>query len=883
MKSSRKTGMMNVAASGVREIQESMDAMAIPTGKTQGGRVVQCKAAITQSPGKMAAASCAFQRTTRDTAVAVTSTSGTAWNTVNAEKTRTVEKPGVWSQRADGLDHAGRIDEQLGANNEPWKKAHDPVVHGKDTASSESIPSTSMQGSSNFQAIPGPVVLKQGMVTASVTTRHVVPDDDTSLPSESKEKPSQETGLTVTGALSATINVNFPESRAAPGKDKAQTGRARSGDNAAAIQEFHQMAAAVSNTFQQMAINDGIAVQGSPDTNEETVSAGEARSLKTEGCVYKPSSGVRRDVVASLRSLQNKQQIPGIDPLQFCLAVIKHIEQVKKTHNINDPQSQNYKFLVFQFGPSYVSSLRPALEILKDKAANQCIWEYHQEIIGIAKYFFLYPNTLPDKSDNKKLLTAIYKMAVICEIHYMESVRKFSLEKLVTGSCYILSQLLDWEINKLECSDIEPLGMNETKFWRRQMEELNKGVRGRDEDRADRLGCNDDAIDECIEKTEEALCNKTADALVVRLYNELLKIQLADLNVRRKSMKDMRGNKAIHEAFPLLKQSYRIHDKCTTLIPKNHLVRDGVVATISGFARMILEASLDNAIQLEKETMELIGDLMNKDLLGDKCITSYLFCKELHVLIGTAIQVREMTDCQYRAELDEIDSLMADNTGNSFLIAAGKLGQLLFSRRKKPQAQHVKYTPRYKYRRITTLKNGLYDALFKPVMERIYSYRKASKSSSDYGRYDAFLSKLRPEIVELNSFSFVFTDMKCRLKWAHLACPAWHSDLERMARKKSLTEEDVDRLLELKHVVPDVANMHTRKCLKAVFANCLTLTLDDYAGIPVEKIMTLTEWCTELDCLYKPLPQHELRLCSPVMSGATGKGNNTGMKMACSP
>lgn len=245
-----------------------------------------------------------------------------------------------------------------------------------------------MQGSSNFQAIPGPVVLKQGMVTASVTTRHVVPDDDTSLPSESKEKPSQETGLTVTGALSATINVNFPESRAAPGKDKAQTGRARSGDNAAAIQEFHQMAAAVSNTFQQMAINDGIAVQGSPDTNEETVSAGEARSLKTEGCVYKPSDCVRRDVDIFLGALKKKRQMPGVDSLQFCLAVIQAFDQIKNTFNIIDPRSQDYKFLVFQFGPSYAGCLHPALEILKDKASSQCVWEHHQDIISVAKYFF---------------------------------------------------------------------------------------------------------------------------------------------------------------------------------------------------------------------------------------------------------------------------------------------------------------------------------------------------------------------------------------------------------------------------------------------------------------------------------------------------------------
>lgn len=461
------------------------------------------------------------------------------------------------------------------------------------------------------------------------------------------------------------------------------------------------------------------------------------------------------------------------------------------------------------------------------------------------------------KSDDRKLLVAIYKMAIKCEIHYLTFARRFSLAALVTDSCRILSQLLNWKGNKLKCSDIEPLGMEESEHFRYQMGELTQGLlanNGRDMN--DQLNCTDGAIDEHIEKTEEALRNKTADALIVRLYNELLKIQLAKLNEKRVSMKEVQGRKTIREGCLLLKQLCRIHDKCTTLIPKNHLVRDGVVATISGVARRILEVSLNDVVQLEKETLELIGDLMNKGLLSKKCMTAYVFCRELHASMGTAVQIREMTDHQCQAELDEINSLIDDNTGTSFLAAAEKLGRLLFFHGKEVQALYTTYSLYERY--MAQLRNRLDDALFKPVMEKVDGYKEWLQDNFIMVN----LSKLRPKIVVLNPFSFVVTDMKRRLKWAHSACPAWYSDIERMAQIKSLTEEDVDRLLELKRVVPDVTNTHVRKYLKEVFSNCLTLTPDDYARIPVEKIMTLTEWAVELDYLHKPLPRPHQHITS---------------------
>ena len=136
--------------------------------------------------------------------------------------------------------------------------------------------------------------------------------------------------------------------------------------------------------------------------------------------------------------------------------------------------------------------------------------------------------------------------------------------------------------------------------------------------------------------------------------------------------------------------------------------------------------------------------------------------------------------------------------------------------------------------------------------EKIHGYEERQKDSVDYDhRYDAFLSKLRPEIIELNQCMFFLTDVEFKQKWLQSICSAWRLDLERMDQAESFTGEDIDCLLELKCVVPDVSNARVREILIKVLNKCSNLMLDDRTGMSVEKIMTLIAWRTELGYMYK--------------------------------
>lgn len=641
------------------------------------------------------------------------------------------------------------------------------------------------------------------------------------------------------GALSATTIVSHSESRADLKKGKAP-----------AFRLWEEMERLPHDPADHARV-----IQGTPDSSEETVSAGEAGTIKTEECTDEPLYDIRKKVEIHLKILEKNRQMSVMSPLSFCLIVVNALDHIRKTYAIDNPESQDYKFWASQLGPHYVSSLRPALKIMRDKASAQQIWEYYKNIVGVAKYLFLQPDASPDKSDNNKLMKTIYKMAIECEIHYLKSVRNSSLPGLVTHPRNIISYLLNWKRNKLKCSNFSPLSREDVNRYYRQMEELTMGAcASRGGAIVDQLDHNDGAIDERIEQLEESLRNKTANMLDVRLYNGLLQLRLRILGKEEKKqkslMEDGQGRAIIHTYCTVLEQLFIMHNKCVTFIPDHTFMHNDIAMIISGAARNILAISLDNIVQLEKEVLELIDDLMHKGLLSEACMKSYLYYKELRALMGTAIQTREMTDQQCEAELKEIGLLLDEKTDTCVLEAVNKLEQLLFFHSKEIQALCTKNL--LSELDITFLRSKLSNALLSPVAKKIDRCKKNMGGKSDLHRFDAFLRGLRSTIITLNPCVFIAIDKPLRQRWLSSACFAWRLDLERMARKEELlTEEDVDCLLELKHVVPDVPKIHVRETLIEVLNKCSDPMLADRAEVPVEKIMSLTEWRTELDCLYK--------------------------------
>ena len=618
----------------------------------------------------------------------------------------------------------------------------------------------------------------------------------------------------------------------------AQTGRSGQRD-AAAVPEFHPMAAVASDTFQQMGNDDEMAVQDALETTGEVVSDEESGVIEIEGCPYESSDELRQAIEISLRTLAEKQQMSGMDHLTFCLATIREFERVRNACRIDDSQSQDHKVLVFQFGPYYASRLRLALEILKDKADAQYIWEHYKDLTNIADHFFLQLDEWPDKSANRELLRQIYELVINNEMDYLNFVKDFPLKAVAKSACDVLVRLFEWGKKKLKDDDLDLFSSETVRHFECEMKKLMPEADiSKSGAVADQSDCNDDAIDEYIAEVEKDLRSGTAGVLHQRLYDQLLRIKILKLKNRLGTEKEDREN--VQKNFIVLKQLCEIYNKYITFVPKGNIVCHNVAAMMSRVTKEILKFSLSNCAQLEKNILDLISVLVDRRLLNKECTKLYLYCKELHVSMRATVQPVKMTRHQYMQEINEIKSLLDAETDTSSLTAAKKLKQLLFFNGMDVSAIGA----------VNNLRKVLRETCFLPIFKDISNYKKMMEGHFCFEKYDAFLHEFQLKVVTINPYVFTINNLKYRLNFLNMVCPAWRFDLERIAEARSLEENDIDRLLELKRVVPDVGDARIRNYLTKAFDNCLSLMVNECSGISVEKVVMLAEWCRELDCLY---------------------------------
>ena len=634
-------------------------------------------------------------------------------------------------------------------------------------------------------------------------------------------------------------NCSTPEAQGCTTQGVQKTEMAGQRD-VAAIPESHQIASVASDTFQRTGNDDEMAVRDVLETIDEAASAEESRVIAIEKCPYKPSDKVRFEVESSFRKLTLKWKIPEMDHLAFCRGLVREFKRVRCVCRIEGRQSQNYKFLAFQFGLYYSVSLRPALEILKSQSGGvQYVWIYYGDFINIADRFFLQPDEWPDKSANRELLRQIYELVINNEMDYLNFVKDFPLKAVAKSACDVLVRLFEWGKKKLKDDDLDLFSSETVRHFECEMKKLMpEADMSKSGAVADQSDCNDDAIDEYIAKVENDLRSETADVLTSRLYSYLLGRKTDKLRNRFEAGKNNIEN--VQKNCLLLKQLYEIHNKCITFIPRVKFVYNKIVAAMSGVTKDILEFSLSNCAQLEKNILDLISVLVDRRLLNRECARLHIYCKELHVSMRATVQPVKMTRQQYMQEINEIKLLIDAETDDSSLAAAKKLKQLLFFNGMDFSTSQV----------VNKLRKSLRDRWISPVSQEISRYKKMTEGFACLDRYDTWLSRLQQKVVTLNPCVFTMNNLSCRMDFFHSVCSAWRFDLERVAKAKSLEENDIDRLLELKRVAPDVRDARIRNHLIKAFDNCLSLMVKECSGISVEKVVTLAEWCAELDCLY---------------------------------
>ena len=605
----------------------------------------------------------------------------------------------------------------------------------------------------------------------------------------------------------------------------------------AATRVTGQMATA-SNRFWQTT-GKGAAVTvvtGGSGITRQPAGAGKSSAPETGACAYQVTNELQTAVEASLETLKREQEKHGAESLSYCLAVIKELDRLLHKFKIGkSPDNGDYQFVASRLGPHYVCSLKPALDELKSETDTRCGWKHHRNLASVIKHLDLQTGKLSELVNNEA--SAFCQQLLWAELSYLHYVKALPVMSVGRESLIMMDELLS-SVSELPDGGRDLIGKEDMDAIKKEKEYLTKIIEKR---------INNCGAEEYIKEFAEEMSSGTPDIRTKRRYAELLKIRLSEL----KGEGDKKGN-GIQERFLALRKLYELHEISLACINEFYFVCYWIKASISGIARIILKDSMNNVIRLEDEVLDFIDNLKINALLSETGVRFYLRCREFQAAMGTVVQKDKITQAQLTMRLGKIQSCLDKQTHADYLAAADMLMRLLYWCGDEMKEMKMKelYASRIKQMKASLLKE-----LFMGVLTEFKVYDIVAKS--DLEEHHRKMSKYRAICVTLSPYLFVVDNAKDKGIWVSMACAAWYCDLERLTHKESFNEEDVDLLLELKRVTPDVPDGRVMTILGCVLEHLLSSILEGGpGGIPLGKIETIRQWVNNL-CYIKSINKRQ--------------------------
>ena len=594
-------------------------------------------------------------------------------------------------------------------------------------------------------------------------------------------------------------------------------------------------AAAISDTTSRRTTSDGYAVTvPGAETSKETAIAGKSSTVETEKHAYHVEEELLAEVAISLQTLEREQKKHKEEPLLLCLAAVRELDRLLNKFKIDKgPESRSYQFVASQLRPHYEHSLHQALETLKSETDTQCGWKHHKNLMSIMRYLDLQTNKSLEWV--KKEMVCFCQQLIQSEVNYLEFVKDCPVAGIGSEHLDIIEQLLS-SLSELPdcCRDF--IDEEHVDALKKDKERLATVIQSR---------TDNDSADEHIKKLAENTDSETPDIRLKRLYSDLLKIRLSEL--RRQSEKQRASEEresSIRKCLLIVKELCELHNICVTRVNEFHFTCDEIKASISGIAKAMMKKGINNAIRLDDEVMNFIGGLRSRKLLSPTCVIFYLRYREFQSIVEsrTTVQEDKITEYQCGKRFEKIFSLLDKKTRTAFLEAAEMLMQLQYWHGDEIRVMSMKEEHIANIRKI---RKTLCENLFVSVIEELKEHDRLAKG--DFDKNADYTSQYRPVLAELNPYLFVADDIKYKTEWMKSACAVWFRDLEKLVQKESFNEKDIDCLLALKQVVPEVSNPPVRVVLGNVLEHLLSNIMEHgYGDIPLEKVMAISQWIDDL-------------------------------------
>ena len=569
-----------------------------------------------------------------------------------------------------------------------------------------------------------------------------------------------------------------------------------------------------------------------PDWN--IVLTEESKRFELRECYYKPTTDeFLKAVQESLTRLKEKWWAPESrkDPALFCMAVAKQIDQLKNKYRIADESSDNYKFMIWQLAPYYIASLRPALETIKRQIDNECGWEYNMVIGIIGRYMKLQTNEI-DIHDNWELLEELYLKLIDSELDYLEFIKACPLAGTAKYSKGVLDRLLSSKYGAKGYCFIDQRGVDQINSRIDSLiQTINHNLAN---------GGIDNNIDNLRKELHRGIADKKIRMQTKRRYNDLLKA----LFEKEKELYRQQKYASTATCISFLNILSCLFVECTSMISELHVLSHDIMVEMTSVIKVQLGNHLYRGVRLDEEMMNFIEGKLDKEVVSEKCRRFCLCCKELEfplpAVMKTVVKADEGTGCQFRNKLDEI--VFIPGNKREAQKAAGKLRKLFYEYGDEIKALNMECSNMVY---IVNLRNRLYKELFIPLIKEFYKYQ--NQAGVEREKSTETRHSFHSELVALIPYTFFLVDMEERIELANVACAVWYCDVEELSQAVSFREENVDCLLELKHLSPCIPDQSLRAVLEKALVNLFRFVVCNTGEISVEKIAILSQWIDGLN------------------------------------
>ena len=552
-----------------------------------------------------------------------------------------------------------------------------------------------------------------------------------------------------------------------------------------------------------------------------------------DNCAARVTASFQHSFTEFFKKFQKSQQ-ENLDALHLCLLVTKEIWRILK---YSCPVGRDkLSFMQATLGRLYTENLYPALQSLQDQVETRHSWEYVNELNHLTQYFsgfFLKGD--PDKAMCRSMIAGTYSRFLRNEVDYLDYIIRSPSAYSVKNVISVMNRMLD---NRRPARCLGFLTKQAADAFRTEQVDLLKLINS---------NMNDKGVDgknKGLDELWKTLFLETADMWAARRYHDELRWRLDEVMV-----KSVADDISDQQRLCLLETLVEFNDQYRISVRKFCTLRKDLEKKLTDVATLILMSIVpipDNADYFKTEALLLIRYMYEREMLDGKCEQLYLLCMPQQKVAEATDGTDPETYKQCSRQVNIIFRCLSVMHENHLLVVA-KLSKELFD---KYQSMITGLDWQDVLRKnIGVLEHRVYTNFFSYIFNWYCEYKNSNQA---FKVIDEEMSMFRLQIMEIEPYLFAIPDRQ-KSKWKEIVCSAWNTHLYEMSKKQSFNKDDIDSLLALKRMAPDIPFTYTIKSVQGALSQILSFMLQhagDSGYALIEGVMELSRWIDDLGKIY---------------------------------